>query len=140
MATFDLIDNSDQLSPSSSHVIHALEFTPSITAAMVGGTNTIKIGKLPAHFTVTGIAANPGDLDSGGSPALVFDLGVADDTNAFLAGSTAGQAGQGAQSLTSAGLLYVTTDTEEEVLLTVTTQAATGAAGTAKFVFLGYFS
>lgn len=140
MATYDLIDNSDQLSPSSSFVVHALEFTPAITATMVSSTHTIKIGKLPAHFTVTGLAALPGDLDTGGSPALVFDLGVTGDTNAFLAGSTTAQTGGNSQALTTAGLLYATGADEEEVLMTVTTQAATAAGGTAKFVLMGYFS
>lgn len=140
MATYDLIDNSDQLSPSSSFVIHALEFSPAITATMVGSTHTIKVGKLPAHFTVTGLATLPGDLDTGASPALVFSLGVTDDTNAFLSASETAQAGGNSQALTTAGLLYATGEDEEEVLMTVTTQAATAAGGTAKFVFTGYFS
>ncbi len=137
MAEFNLIDPSDQLSPSTSMVVHALEFTPAFTSGMVDDTHTIKIGKLPANFTVTGVAARPGDLDA--STGLVFDLGTTDDTNAFVNASSAGQTNSGIQSLTSVGLLYTTTE-EEEVLVTVTTAATTEQAANGTFVFMGYFS
>jgi len=92
----------------------------------------------PRGFVVTGLAVRATDMDTGGSPALALHVGDADDPDRFLSASTIAQTGTGTVTLavTGAGFKY-TVDTAVNV--TVSTGAATGAAGTLSVYLIGFF-
>lgn len=114
----------------------------------IGGAITIATGDLALNattglfkvakgFNVVHLIGKITDVDTGGSAALVFDIGVTGNTNLFVAASTAGQAG-GAVSLSTEGIGYHF-DADGEVFMTATTAAATAAAGTLTLYLIGYF-
>jgi hypothetical protein len=91
----------------------------------------------PKGFVLTSLSVVVPDMDSNGSPALVFDIGDAGAQARFISGATTGQAGGTNTTLAAAGLNYeFTADTE--IVWTTTTAAATAVAGTIKPRFFGY--
>lgn len=90
--------------------------------------NTVGAFMVPKGFIQTGILAVATDMDSGGSPALALSVGDAGSGIRLLSSSTIGQGGTTTSTLATTGVLYeYTADTE--ILVTITTQSATAAAG-----------
>lgn len=108
-----------------------------LVAADLALNKTVGLFIVPAGFVLTSVSVVVPDLDSNGSPALVFAIGDASDDDRFITGATTGQAGGTNTTLASTGLNYeFTADTE--IVWKSTTAAATGAAGTIKPRFFGY--
>ena len=103
-----------------------------ITAALVIN-DQIGLCKLPAgHIPVDLIATIP-DLDTNGTPLIVFDIGLSAldftvvDQDAFVAAATTAQAG-GLQRMTATAAREIApADTDRMVVMKVTTAPATGA-------------
>lgn len=119
--------------------LSVLSATISVTTAALALNKVSRVLWVPAGFQVWGISAMLPDLDSGGSAALVWDLGDSGDQNRLIAGSTVGQAAgnltaASLPTLTAVGYTY-TADTD--ILMTVTTAAATAVAGTVYLALIG---
>lgn len=108
-----------------------------LVAADLALNATVGLCKVPAGFVLTSVSVVVPDLDTGGAPAIVFDIGDAADPNRIIAGATTGQAGGTNTTLAAAGLNYEFT-AETEIVWTTTTAAATAAAGTIKLRLFGY--
>lgn len=98
---------------------------------------TLGLCVVPAGFVVTGHTLVISDVDTNGSPAVVFTVGDAGDTDRLATVATTGQAGGTLTSLASTGLYYKY-PADTEVYLTITTAAATAAAGTITYQLEGY--
>jgi hypothetical protein len=100
--------------------------------------NTVGAFKVPAGFTVTGIIAVAGTLDSGA--AMTFSVGDAASGVRYLSASTIGRTpGGSTQTLAATGLLFLNV-TDTEILVTITVQAATAVAGTIALYLQGYIA
>jgi hypothetical protein len=97
--------------------------------------NTIGAFLLPAGFTVTGILGSATDMDTGG-PAMLITVGDAANASRYVASVSAGAA-IASWTLAAAGFLFKNT-VDTEVLITIATQAATPAAGTATIYLTGF--
>ena len=97
---------------------------------------TVSLFKVPANFTIVNASVYVTDMDTDGSPALVFSIGDATTAARIVSVSTAGQAG-GAATIV-AGLNGYQYTAETEILWTTTTAAATAAAGTVTIFLTGY--
>lgn len=97
---------------------------------------TVSLFKVPANFVCTSASVYVTDMDTNGSPALVFSIGDATTAARIVSVSTAGQAG-GAATVVATFPPYTYTD-ETEILWTTTTAAATAAAGTVTIFLTGY--
>ena len=64
----------------------------SVTAALALN-DVIQMLKLPPRARVIGVALQTTDLDTGGSPAIVLDVGDTGDTDRLIDGATTGQSG-----------------------------------------------
>lgn len=98
----------------------------SLTAALAAN-DVIDMFKVPSGARITGIALKASDLDTGGSPSIVLDVGDSGDTDRLIDGATIGQAGGTSTSLVSStGQFYQYT---AETMISVLVQAgpATGA-------------
>lgn len=84
---------------------------------------------IPAGTYLDNVVIDTGQLDSNGSPAIVFKVGFTGTTAAFITGSTVGQAG-GIQAANVAGTVGYTSTTNTTLLATISTAAATAKAGT----------
>jgi hypothetical protein len=98
---------------------------------------------LPAEHEPVDFFIQADDLDTNGSPALVFDVGVLnadmDDLVAstnFITGSTVGQAGGIARADVVLGLQLAASSADRVIGVKVTTVAGTPAAGTLKGVLM----
>lgn len=98
---------------------------------------TVGLFKVPKGFVLTSLSATVSDMDTNGSPALVFHIGDASDNDRFIASATTGQAGGTNTTLATAGIRYEFTD-ETEIVWTTATASATAAAGTITADFFGY--
>lgn len=98
---------------------------------------TVGLFIVPKGFCVTGVIVNVTDMDTGGSPALVFAIGDSGDDDRFVTGATTAQAGGTNTTLAATGLLYTFT-ADTEIMWKTTTAAATAAAGTAKVYLVGF--
>ena len=74
------------------------------------------------------------DLDTGGSPAIVLDVGDGDDTDRFIDGSTVGQAG-GSESAISKHV-YAADDTIDVLVQAAPATGATGVTITLRMIFV----
>lgn len=108
-----------------------------LVAADLALNATTGLFKVPAGFVITSLSVTVSDLDTGGSPALVFAIGDSVDDDRFITGATTGQAGGTNTSLATAGIRYAFT-AETEIVFKATTAAATAAAGTITVDFFGY--
>ena len=97
---------------------------------------TVSLFKVPANFTVVNASVFVTDMDTNGSPALVFSIGDANTAARIVSVSTAGQAGGSATIV--AGLNGFQFTAETEILWTTTTASATAAAGTVTIFIHGY--
>jgi hypothetical protein len=119
-------------------IIAGIACTVAVTTAMIDNANDeIELGWVPAGFTVVGVEFRGTDMDTDGSPALVWDVGDADDEDRILAAVTVGQTATRSDALAAAGTLYTYT-TKTRIKAFVKTAAATGAAGTLYFVLYGF--
>lgn len=96
--------------------------------------DVIQMMKVPSGFTVTEVLLTADDLDTGGSPAIILDVGDDGDTDRFIDGSDVGQAGAGVSRLDNpAGHQYTfTADNTIDVLV----QAAPATGATAGKIYL----
>lgn len=98
---------------------------------------TVGLFKVPAGFVLTSLSATVTDMDTNGTPAVVFAIGDSGDDDRFITGATTAQAGGTNTTLAATGLRYnFTADTTIE--WKTTTAAATAAAGTVTVDFFGY--
>ena len=97
---------------------------------------TVSLFKVPANFTIVSASVYVTDMDTDGSPALVFSVGDGTTAARIVSVSTAGQAG-GAATIV-AGLPGYQYTAETEILWTTTTASATAAAGTVTIYLVGY--
>ncbi len=97
---------------------------------------TVSLFKVPANFTIVSASVYVTDMDTDGSPALVFSVGDGTTAARIVSVSTAGQAG-GAATIV-AGLPGYQYTAETEILWTTTTASATAAAGTVTVYLVGY--
>jgi hypothetical protein len=104
---------------------HAARGQYTITAALALN-DTIQMFDLPPNARITGGFIKSDDLDTNGSPTIVYSLGDAGSSTRFFSGATVGQTGTFVSTLNFGGLDYVTTG-KTRVFLTVTTGPATGA-------------
>lgn len=99
--------------------------TYALTAALALN-DVIQMVPVPSGATITGVTIGATDLDTGGSPAIVLDVGDGSDTDRFIDGATVGQAGGSSSTLAVAGFGYqYTSDDTVDVLVQVA--PATGA-------------
>jgi hypothetical protein len=107
----------------------------------------IEIGVLPAGNAISRMWLLPDDIDTGGSPAIVFDVGlmsgdVGDKVSArtcgneYFSASTAGQAGTATEMTAKNGFLVAASDKDRSIGIKITTAAATLAAAGQKFRIL----
>lgn len=98
----------------------------------------IDMGPLPANYTVMGMTIDTDDLDSNGTPALAFDVGimsgrVGDTASArtcgaeFFSGSTIAQTGGVERTSLKTAFRVVPTGADRSIGLKVTAAAATQA-------------
>lgn len=104
----------------------------SLTAALALN-DTIDFAKVPAGHIPVDVILDSDDVDTGGSPAVVFQVGLraadgtTDDPDAFIKNSNVGQAG-GVASTNVVTAFRITPHTaDRNVYLTVSTAPATGA-------------
>jgi hypothetical protein len=107
--------------------VHAFDSTAIATTQIDEQDDITEVGYLPAGVTVYGLIINATDLDTAGSPALVYKaiLGSTD----VVTGITVGQSAS--TSAFYLGTPYTTTD-YTVLSLKVTTAAGTAASGTIK--------
>lgn len=119
--------------------MHAIGTSVSLATGDLALNKTVALFKAPAGFTVVDHMGYVTDIDTNGTPAVVFTIGDSGSANRFLTTSTAGQAGGAIAALVpSTGLGYrFTSDTE--IVWTTTTAAATAAAGTFTYYMFGFF-
>lgn len=119
-----------------------------LTGKTLAQDDVIDVGIIPALSTVVDVVIDSDDLDTGGSPAIAFDVGVLTGTpgstgtrtcgNQFFAASNVAQAGGVARMAKASGFRVApaTTDTSVGVKITAAaaTQTATGKIGISVFV------
>lgn len=97
-------------------------------AAALALNDVIEMVKVPNGATVVSVVLGTDDLDTGGSPAIVLDVGDGDNTDRFIDGATVGQAGgitdTSDMAMTGFGYTYAADDTIDVL---VATAPATGA-------------
>lgn len=109
-----------------------------MTTAMIDNANDeVGLFWVPKGFVVTGITAWATDMDTNGTPALLFDIGDDSDEDRLLAGSTIGQAATSSSAIATAGFLYKYT-AKTLIKAYVKTAAATAAAGTLYVAVTGF--
>lgn len=109
-----------------------------VSASQFVTTNVFEMGELPVGCKVIDWTVDTDDLDTGGSPAVVFKVGVLNagktdlDTgnNIWATGLTTAQAGGLARMATQAPMRLAASDTPRMIGIVPTTNPATGASGT----------
>lgn len=99
------------------------------------------IARVPAGFVLQGIYTAPSDMDTNGTPTVVFTIGDSGSANRLVvaANGTGAQTGAINTTLASTGSYYqFTVDTD--ILMTITTGAATAAAGTMTCYLEGFMA
>ncbi len=98
---------------------------------------TVGLFMVPKGFVLMSVIAVVTDIDTNGSPAVVFAIGDAVDDDRFITGATTGQAGGTNTTLAATGLYYEF-PADTEIAWKTTTAAATAAAGTVNVFFTGF--
>lgn len=104
----------------------------SLLAALVIN-DTIDFAKIPAGHVPVDVILDSDDLDTGGAPAVVLQVGLrtadgtTDDPDAFIKDSTVGQAGGVARANVATAFRIGSHTADRNVYLTVSTAPATGA-------------
>ncbi|MGL4975991.1 MAG: hypothetical protein ACRC56_11905 [Bosea sp. (in: a-proteobacteria)] len=118
------------------------------TLKVIGGPVAVPVGglalnavtpvlRVPAGFTVFDLTVMCSDMDTGGTPTLVFGVGDAGNATRLATGITVGQAGGANQAALSATAIGYRFPAETTIHLIATTAAATAAAGTATVYLRG---
>jgi hypothetical protein len=120
-------------STASNHLM-AVGETIAVTAAQAGAVNTL-LGsvRIPAGAEITGVKLDSDDLDSNGTPLITLSIGDAGNDSRLLAANTLAQAGGVVNTPAKGALGYLYT-TETLVQVKVKAAAATGQAGTIKYL------
>lgn len=124
-------------------------FEVKLPAAALVANDIIELGILPAYNTITDAILVADDLDTGGSPALAFDVGIMSgevgDKDSVrtcgaevFAASNVGQAGGVARTTLASAFTIASTDKDRSVGVKITTAAATQAAGAKLRLLLKY--
>ena len=102
--------------------------------AALAANDVIQMCDVFAGETVYGVMLTAPDLDTGGSPAIVLDVGYGGAANSMIDGSTIGQAGGTASSLAIGNATHGSTATapvaftaDDTIDVTVATAPQTGA-------------
>lgn len=99
--------------------------TYTVTAALALN-DVIEMVRIPAGARIIGCMLEATDLDTGGSPAIVLDVGDGSDTDRLIDGATIGQAGGVTTTMVATGTLYQYTS-EDTIDVLVQVAPATGA-------------
>lgn len=124
-------------------------FEVKLPAAALVANDIIELGILPAYNTITDAILVCDDLDTGGSAALAFDVGIMSgevgDKDSVrtcgaevFAASNVGQAGGVARATLASAFTIATADKDRSVGVKITTAAATQAAGAKLRLLLKY--
>lgn len=108
-----------------------------LTAGQVSTSNVYEMAIIPPGYSVVDWAVDVDDLDSNGSPALVFKVGILNSgktdldsaPNIWATGATTGQAGGVLRMTTTAAIRCGSSTSERVVGIIPTTGAGTAAAG-----------
>lgn len=109
------------------------------TTSLDDNNDILRLMKFPAGAFITDLRCTPSDMDTNGTPALVYSLLAINDSDAtqvtIVSGSTNGQAAAGSDRIATAAVgAYVGS---YWLAFKATTAAATPAAGTLK-IFLKF--
>jgi hypothetical protein len=124
-------------------------FEIALPAAALVANDIIELGVLPAYNSISDAILVCDDLDTGGSPALAFDVGimsgeVGDKDSVrtcgaeIFAASNVGQAGGVARTTLASAFTIAATDKDRSVGVKITTAAATQAVGAKLRLMLKY--
>ena len=134
---YNLTDRSDVPSAVGFKAVQNVHVAKSITTAMLASGIVTALIRMPAYTRYVDLYAKATDMDTSGSPALAIDIGIAgvsdttyDDVDAFLDGSTIGQAGTGGDQVMLQAGVGLLVPVDHYITLTAATAAATAAAGT----------
>lgn len=124
-------------------------FEIALPAAALAIGDIIELGILPAYNSVTDAILVSADLDTGGSPAIAFDVGVmsgdvGDKVSVrtcgaeIFAASNVGQAGGVARTTLASAFTIEPADKDRSIGVKITAAAATQAAGAKLRLLLKY--
>lgn len=124
-------------------------FEIALPASALLANDIIELGVLPAHNSVTDAILVCDDLDTGGTAALAFDVGIMSGEvgdkdsvrtcgNEIFAASNIGQAGGVARTTLASAFTIAPVDKDRSVGVKITTAAATQAAGAKLRLLLKY--
>lgn len=100
--------------------------TYSLTAALALN-DVVEMLRVPKNARITGVALKVSDLDTGGSPAIVLNVGDTGDADRLITAATTGQAGGTTTALVSSTGQFYQYTAETVIAVTVATGPATGA-------------
>ena len=105
-----------------------------LTTAMIDNANDeIELLKVPSGAVITRVLLHCTDVDTNGSPAILWDIGDDSDEDRLIAAATVGQSAASTDALASTGIDYkYSADTKIKAY--VNTAAATAATGTLTFL------
>ena len=130
MATYTTSEVGSGVAPRSVHAgVVSVSSTFTVSTALAAN-DVIQMVKVPEGATVLDVILLSDDLDIGGTPAIVLDVGDGSDTNRFITGSTIGQGG-GVERMNSQVSHGETAkySSDDTIDITVATGPATGATG-----------
>lgn len=96
-----------------------------VTAALAAN-DVIQLVNIFKGETVLGVILESPDLDTGGSPAIILDVGHGGDADSIIDGSTIGQTG-GTQNSFNSNVAPITFSADDTIDVTVATSPTTGA-------------
>lgn len=117
---------------------YVLDLSDELKGVTLAVGDIVDLGPLPANYTVMDVILDADDLDTGGSPAMAFDVGimsgkVGDTVSSrtcgaeFFSASTLAQAGGVARTTLATAFRVAPTGADRSIGLKVTTAAATQA-------------
>lgn len=124
-------------------------FEIALPAAALVANDIIELGVLPAYNSISDAILVCDDLDTGGAPAMAFDVGimsgeVGDKDSVrtcgaeIFAASNVGQAGGVARTTLASAFTIGATDKDRSIGVKITTAAATQAVGAKLRLLLKY--
>lgn len=128
----DRITNNQPAPTADQNGVIAVRAEYSLLAALVIN-DTIDFAKIPAGHVPVDVILDSDDLDAGGAPAVVLQVGLrtadgtTDDPDAFIKDSTVGQAGGVARANVATAFRIGSHTDDRNVYLTVSTAPATSA-------------
>ena len=125
------------IGPGNARKLYAVGDAIALVTGDLALNKTVSLFKVPKGFVVTQVIAYVTDMDTNGSPAVVFSIGDAGSASRIIATSTSAQAG-GSPTIGVANIIGYQFTAETEIVWTTTTAAATAAAGTVTLFLIGY--